>query len=69
MKQIERFIWCRTCMLIPGRVTPVLEIGITKTGLQIWCKRHDVEVAHFSPAELQGFVENMPACEGHHEAS
>jgi hypothetical protein len=50
--QIELYMHCSKCVRqCPAGTSPrqyaALEIGRTKTGLQIWCKRHDEEVAFF----------------------
>lgn len=51
-KSIVRVVHCRICMTErPADVPPVeyarLSVGLTPIGLQVWCDRHDVNVAHF----------------------
>ena len=50
--QIEMYFHCGKCINeLPKDVSPKeyarLSIGRTKDGLQIWCNRHDAEIAHF----------------------
>jgi hypothetical protein len=47
--QIVRFIHCKKCLdERPPTVSPreyvQLEVGFTAPGLQVWCKRHEVNV-------------------------
>lgn len=49
--QIEAYIHCSKCMEeLPLGVSPQqwgsLEVGLTSLGLQVWCKRHDINVMH-----------------------
>ncbi len=53
-RRIELFIHCRQCVLEDhagasgashGEAQQV-EVGWTKEGLQVWCKRHDRNVLH-----------------------
>lgn len=49
-KQIIKFFHCTKCMdAIPTSQSPEkwarLNIGITKKGVQVWCTRHDKNVA------------------------
>lgn len=48
---ITAYVHCGKCLKeIPDGVSPrdwaELEVGFTKQGLQIWCKRHEVNVVH-----------------------
>jgi hypothetical protein len=48
---IRGFIHCGLCMEeLPVGQSPreyaQLEIGFTKLGIQVWCKRHEVNVMH-----------------------
>lgn len=63
VKRITLFLNCSRC----GQEMPEgevfanfaqLEIGITPTSLQIWCQRHDSEVASFTPDQLADFIAN-----------
>ena len=59
--EIEMFFHCAKCLEeIPGGVSPEefqnVQIGFTRLGIQIWCKRHDCNVAHI---DFQG--EKHPA--------
>jgi len=49
--EIKMFFHCALCLAEkPADVTPSdwaqLETGWTRLGLQVWCKRHDCNVAH-----------------------
>lgn len=49
--EIVRFMHCRMCLdECPSDLSPreyaQLEVGFTKPGVQIWCKRHEVNVMH-----------------------
>jgi len=49
--EIEGFIHCQHCLREkPDGVSPreyaQLEVGFTVQGLQIWCKRHEMNVMH-----------------------
>ncbi len=49
--EMSAFLHCAKCLLeIPAGVSPreysSLEVGWTKLGIQVWCKRHDVNVVH-----------------------
>lgn len=48
---IETFIHCGRCLTEkPADISPRdysrLEIGATKLGIQIWCRRHECNVVH-----------------------
>ncbi len=54
-KEIASFIHCGQCIEeFPWKAPPgisrgeyaVLDVGFTELGLQIWCRRHDCNVAH-----------------------
>ena len=47
--EIVRFIHCKKCLdEIPSGVSPreyaQVEVGFTVPGVQVWCKRHEVNV-------------------------
>jgi hypothetical protein len=44
-REIISFIHCRRC--VQERASGRLEIGFTSTGFQVWCRTHNIEVAHF----------------------
>lgn len=49
--EILSYLHCRRCLQErPGWVSPAeyaeLEVGWTMVGLQIWCRRHNVNVMH-----------------------
>lgn len=48
---IKLYFHCSKCLEeLPPNVTPrdwgQLEIGYTPLGIQVWCKRHDLNVVH-----------------------
>lgn len=48
---IETYLHCGLCLNEkPANQSPQqwvqMEVGFTKIGMQVWCKRHDVNVAH-----------------------
>lgn len=50
-KQIAAFMHCGRCLNeLPAGVSPrewaSLEVGWTEHGLQVWCKRHEINVVH-----------------------
>lgn len=49
---IKAFFHCKKCIEeIPPNTSPrewaQLEVGWTRYGVQVWCKRHELEVEHF----------------------
>lgn len=49
--EIGSFFHCSRCMHeLPSGVSPrewaQLEVGFTTLGIQVWCKRHEVNVIH-----------------------
>ena len=49
--QIVRFFHCGQCLdEKPDDVSPreyaQIEVGFTKPGLQVWCKRHERQIIH-----------------------
>jgi len=70
--QIELFMHCAECTQeLENGVAPDqsprsyarIELGVTPTGFQIWCIRHDREVAHFRiPREYFGAPTKCAAC-------
>ena len=52
MNEIQVYIHCRRCMeekpsLMSPKEFSKISIGKTPDGLQIWCDRHDEEIASF----------------------
>lgn len=39
------------------------DVGVTPTGLQVWCRHHDMEVILVTPETLQFFIDRGPQCE------
>lgn len=37
--------------------------GLTAEGIQVWCTRCDMEVAHFTPEELTKLLTQFPGCD------
>lgn len=54
---IISFMHCKQCIKeLPSGQSPrdyaELEVGFTKLGLQVWCKRHELNVCHI---DFQGY--------------
>ncbi len=52
-EQIGLFFHCRKCISeLPAGLSPrdygSVEVGWTKNGFQVWCKRHEINVIHIS---------------------
>jgi hypothetical protein len=47
-----------------------LNVGLTPTGIEVWCVRHRMLVVHFTPAELDDWLGRALQCgccpEGRH---
>jgi hypothetical protein len=65
-KQIQTFLHCARCTRenpgMPPKKWARLEVGFTRRGLQVWCLRHDMEVAHFTPEKIVEFLARGPLC-------
>ena len=70
--EIEMFIHCAACLSEkPDNTSPrewaSLEVGWTKLGFQVWCKRHDANVMHVDfqgakhPANITANIAKMTA--------
>ena len=49
--EIEGFFNCKKCLAeLPQDTCPrdyqQLEVGWTEKGIQVWCKRHDINIIH-----------------------
>jgi hypothetical protein len=69
--EIRMFFHCRKCIgsIPPGqspRTWARLEVGFTKLGIQVWCKRHECNVAHID-FEGQTHPANLAAERQGHE--
>lgn len=58
MPDIVSYFHCRECIAeLPQGIAPrewgQLEIGFTPKGLQVWCRRHDQEIVHFTTEDFQ----------------
>jgi hypothetical protein len=70
------FIHCRKCLIeLPIGVSPrewaQVEVGWTRPGFQVWCKRHEINVLHIDfegskhtvhlrrPAGLEGYFDEL----------
>lgn len=52
-KEIVLYLHCSSCLEdLPDDMAPQqwqdLEVGWTQEGLQVWCRRHDVNVIHIN---------------------
>jgi hypothetical protein len=64
---MRMFIHCTKCIEEkPSHASPSewvrLEMGITESGILVWCLRHNQEVAHISVDMLTSLVTNPPPC-------
>lgn len=65
-KEICLYLHCACCLEdVPDSFSPQqwqdLEVGWTEEGLQVWCKRHDVNVIHID-FEGQSHPANETRC-------
>lgn len=56
--QIHSFFHCMKCLgEKPEDTSPrewaQLEVGFTSMGVQVWCKRHEMEVAHVRTEKVE----------------
>lgn len=56
---IHSFARCKKCVTDGKRAD--IEAGLTPYGLQIWCKRHNINVFHFTIEELKEQIKT-PKC-------
>ncbi len=40
-----------------------LDVGLTDTGMQVWCRRCRMQVAHFTPQDIQEWIDDPPGCD------
>ena len=43
-KQIQMFFHCKRC--VEAGLPNQLEVGWTAFGIQVWCRAHDINIAH-----------------------
>jgi hypothetical protein len=65
---IHSFINCTTCMeSLPEGVSPGewarLNMGLTTSGIQVWCTRCDKEVVHFILDGTEPAMDLSPRCD------
>jgi|GEM_PF-2442127 len=69
VERIHSYVECRRCAgeASAHRQSPRkysrFRIGLTRDGIQVWCSRHEMEVAHFTPEQLGEFMSKGPQCE------
>ncbi|HEV2329212.1 MAG TPA: hypothetical protein VGY56_10530 [Verrucomicrobiae bacterium] len=71
---IQVYFHCKQCIaeLPPGtspREYAQLEVGWTELGIQVWCKRHEYNVAHidFEGLKFPANTEATPPRQRHHD--
>ncbi len=69
--KIQRYLTCVDCALekppnLSNEKYGRLSIGLTETGMQVWCTRHRKEVAHILPEDLRKLIAAPPSCECPH---
>lgn len=62
--EIEQFMHCGLCLKDrPNGISPrdysQTETGFTKFGIQIWCKRHECNIAHIDFQNKSPFPANV----------
>ena len=57
---IHSYIHCRACTV--GGQTERLEVGISRTGMIVNCKKHGI-VGHFSLGQLGAELDRGPRCD------
>lgn len=58
--EIHSFIHCRAC--VEGRQTPRIEVGVSRTGVVVNCKKHGI-IVHLSPEQLQEELARGAQCD------
>lgn len=67
-RPIERALVCARCAKekprgVSHQQYARIQVGLTDGGIQIWCVRHDMNIAHFTPAELATVLAHPPDCD------
>lgn len=60
MSEVQGFVHCRKCT--EGGQTQRLEVGLTKEGILVGCKKHGL-VVHFTPELLAEAILDPPPCD------
>lgn len=60
-KEIVSFVHCREC--VRSGEKSQLEVGMTPHGVQVWCRRHNLHVVHWTAADLESLLAHPPGCE------
>jgi len=68
MSQITAFMHCARCLReMPKGESPEswarLNVGLTPKGIQVWCVRHDVNVAHVDFGDADPVMDTSEAGE------
>ncbi len=58
---IHSYLHCARC--VQERRHNDVEVGVTPVGIQVWCKRHDMNVAIITPATLATMIDQGPRCD------
>jgi len=58
--EIHSFVHCRKC--VTGGQTERLEVGMTRTGLRVQCKKHGL-IVDFTPEFLLAQLARGPQCD------
>ena len=58
---IVRFMHCRQC--VQEKRPSLIETGLTISGFQVWCKRHNREIIHLTSRELEYLLSSQPPCD------
>jgi hypothetical protein len=58
--EIHTFAHCKTCTV--NHQTPRIEVGITRSGIRVDCKKHGL-IVHLTPDELRAQISRGPQCD------
>lgn len=60
-EQITVYMHCRRCVE-RKQSPPRIDVGLTSSGLLLWCERHDEPIAHITPDQLRDLLASGPVC-------
>lgn len=70
MKEIVAYLHCAKCVR-HRYARQQIEVGITPHGIQVWCRRCNIEVVHLSVGDIEDLMARArqghvcDKCEGH----
>lgn len=61
---IHSYLVCKHCLAEHrGLDHRNLSVGITPTGIEVWCNIHYLSVAVLTPQDIQGMIDAGPQCD------